>query len=288
MMRMIAVCLIVLAGTLPRAAMAQQADSQTLADIRQQLSVLYVEIQTLKRELSTTGSPQGVNTAGTTLERIDAIEAQLQRLTGRTEQLDNRVQRIVDDGTNRISDLEFRLIELEGGDVSQLGEATTLGGDILPPATTDTTDPTGATPTETSQDTELAVGESADYERAKAALDGGEYASAANQFSAFLDTYPGSPLAPQAHLGRGQALEGQGPQTQETKAAVARAYLESYSINLSSPVADQALYHLGRALGALGKTSEACVTLGEVAVRHPNSAMVPLAQSEMHNLACSG
>ena len=35
---------------------AAQSD-QTLADIRQELSVLYVEIQKLKRELSTTGTP---------------------------------------------------------------------------------------------------------------------------------------------------------------------------------------------------------------------------------------
>lgn len=277
-MRLIAVCLFVLAGTMPRAALAQS--SETLADIRQQLSVLYVEIQTLKRELSTTGSPQGVVTAGTTLERIDAIEAQLQRLTGRTEQLSNRVERVVEDGTNRVSDLEFRLVELEGGDVSQLGETTTLGGDTLPPATDVTT------PVETPDNTELAVGESADYERAKAALDGGDYVSAGNQFSAFLEAYPGSPLAPQAHLGRGMALEGQDPQTQDAKAAVARAYLESYSINLNSPVADQALFHLGKALGALGKFNEACVTLGEVAVRHPGSEMVLQAQSEMQNMGC--
>ena len=280
-MRLIAVCLIALAGVLPRAAMAQQ--SETLADIRQQLSVLYVEIQTLKRELSTTGSPEGLNTAGTTLERIDAIEAQLQRLTGRTEQLDNRVQSIVEDGTNRISDLEFRLVELEGGDVSNLGETTTLGGDVVPPVTG------GGTSTDTPPtNTELAVGESADYERAKAALDSGDYISAGTQFSAFLDTYPGSPLAPQAHLGRGMALEGQDPQAQEAKAAIARDYLEAYSINLSSPVADQALFHLGRALGALGKINEACVTLGEVQVRHPESEMVLQAQSEMRNLGCDG
>ncbi|SHJ33195.1 TolA-binding protein [Shimia gijangensis] len=279
-MRLIAVCLIVLAGGLPRAAVAQ--NSETLADIRQQLTVLYVEIQSLKRELSTTQTPLGVTTAGSTLERIDAIEAELQRLTGRTEQLSNRVEHVVEDGTNRVSDLEFRLVELEGGDVSQLGETTTLGGDVVVPATLGG----GETQTAAPETSELAVGESADYQRAKSALDGGDYVSAANQFSAFLDTYPGSPLAPEAHLGRGMSLEGQEPQTQEAKAAVARAYLESYSINLRSPVADQSLFHLGKALGALGKTNEACVTLGEVQVRHPGSDMVLQAQSEMRNLGC--
>ena len=69
-------------------------------------------------------------------------------------------------------------------------------------------------------------------------------------------------------------------------AAMARAFLESYSTDLNSPVADQALFHLGKSLGALGKTSEACVTLGEVSVRHPMSEMVSRAQIEMQNLGC--
>lgn len=280
-MRLIVViCLCVLGVTLPRGAMAQS--DETLADIRQQLSMLYVEIQTLKRELSTTSMPQGATTGSTTLERINSIEAELIRLTGRTEQLDNRIQRIVADGTNRIGDLEFRLVELEGGDLSALGETTTLGGDIAPVTDSD------STPDTTTEATELAVGESADYERARSALDAGEFTSAATQFSAFLETYPGSPLEPQAHLGYGLALEGQTPQTQDAKAAIARAFLDSYSSDMRSPVADQALFHLGKALGGLGKTNEACVTLGEVSVRHPGSAMVAQAQAEMGQLGCGG
>ena len=37
---------------------------------------------------------------------------------------------IVSDGTNRVRDLEYRLVELEGGDVSKIDFATTLGGDL--------------------------------------------------------------------------------------------------------------------------------------------------------------
>ena len=42
----------------------------------------------------------------------------MQRLTSKSEELENRINRIVSDGTTRIGDLEFRLVELEGGDVS--------------------------------------------------------------------------------------------------------------------------------------------------------------------------
>lgn len=276
-MRPIAICLLTVTLMLPGVALAQ--NTETLADIRQQLSVLYVEMQKLKRELSTTGSPEGVNVGGTTLDRLNAIEDELVRLTGRTEQLENRVERVVQDGTNRIGDLEFRLVELEGGDLSTLGETTTLGGDVTVPSLSDGTLTEASTPSET----ELAVGENADYRRARAALDGGEFSSAETQFVAFLETYPGSPLAPQAHLGLGLSMEGGGS---GDLAAIARAYLESYSSDMNGPVADQALFHLGKSLGKLGKTTEACVTLGEVHARHPGSDMVMQAQSEMRNLGC--
>lgn len=276
-MRLIAICLVAMVGFGPRVALAQ--DSETLADIRQQLSVLYVELQSLKRELSTTGSPEGVNTSGTTLQRIDAIETELQRLTGRTERLEQRIDRVVQDGTNRVGDLEFRLVELEGGDVSNLGETTTLGGDVataVTPAVPSLADGAGDV------GSELAVGERADFDRALAALEAGDSQSAADQFDAFLETYPGSPLEAEAHLRRGQAFEALNRMT-----VAARSYLDSYSLYPQSAVADQALYNLGRALGALDKVSEACVTLGEVETRHPGSAMIGPAQAEMQALGCN-
>ncbi|MBC7156703.1 MAG: tol-pal system protein, partial [Rhodobacteraceae bacterium] len=112
---------------LPMAA-AGQDRAQTLADIRQELSALHVEVQRLKGELNTTGLPAAAGVGGDTLARVDAIEQALARLTARTEELQFRIERIVEDGTNRIADLEFRLVELEGGDVSRLRETTTLGG----------------------------------------------------------------------------------------------------------------------------------------------------------------
>ena len=39
-------------------------DAETLADIRQELTVLYVELQKLKRELSTTGGVDNSNLGG--------------------------------------------------------------------------------------------------------------------------------------------------------------------------------------------------------------------------------
>ena len=106
-----ALILALFVGLCPPIAMAQDR-TQSLADIRQELSVLFVEMQRLRGELNTTGGAMGAGGGGTVLARIDAIEAELRRLNDQTEQLQHRVERVVADGTNRIGDLEFRLCEL--------------------------------------------------------------------------------------------------------------------------------------------------------------------------------
>ncbi len=248
------------------------AQDQTLADIRQELSMLYVQVQRLKRELSTTGTPGAVPQGGSTLERVDAIERELQNLTGKAEKLEYRINRVVKDGTNRIGDLEFRLVELEGGDVSKLGETTTLGGIEPGPA------PAPQPETET---IELAVGEKADFERASEALAQGDFRTAADLFAAFGETYPGGPMTARAHLKRGEAHAGLGNKTD-----AARAYLEAFSTDPNGADAPEALFRLGQGLGYLGQTSEACVTLAEVGLRFPGGAAMTQAQQEMTKLGC--
>jgi tol-pal system protein YbgF len=256
---------------------AQAQDAQTLADVRQELSVLFVEVQKLKRELSTTGGAS-VNTAGVSvLERVDAMDSELQRLTSKTEELENRINQIVADGTNRIGDLEFRLVELEGGDVSALGETTTLGGNSQSAVAAPITGP--ATPTDQAS---LAVGEASDFKRAQEVLAAGDFRTAADLFAAFNQTYPGGPLAAEAELHRGESLIALG----DTREA-ARAFLASFSTQPEGPIAPKALLELGSALGDLGQTQEACVTLGEIAVRFPDSDMVPQAGQRRQNIGCS-
>ncbi|WP_170572901.1 tol-pal system protein YbgF [Ruegeria atlantica] len=268
----------VLAAVISTAGMAQAQDQQTLADIRQELTVLHVEIQRLKREFSTTGSPAPNLSGSSILERVDAIEAELQRLTRQTEQLNQRVQNVVTDGTNRIGDLEFRLVELEGGDLSTLGETSTLGGN------TEITAAAPATPTtpNVSEQGELAIGERADFDTAAQALAEGNFQVAVDQFAQFDLSYPGSPLAPEAHLKRGQALEGLG----DTREA-ARAFLASFTGDSEGAFAPEALFELGAALGRLGQTDQACITLSEVGVRFPSSTVVSAATQEMASLGCS-
>ncbi len=253
--------------------LARAQDDETLADMRQELQVLFVEVQRLKRELSTTGAP-GTNLSGTgALERIDAMEAELRRLTALSEELENRINRVVSDGTNRIGDLRFRICELEEGcDIADLGETPPLGGVETPQA---------AQPAPVTEGAELAVGEQQDFDRAKAAFDAGEFARAAELFAAFTETYTGGPLTGEAHFLRGEALS----ETGDDKAA-ARAYLDAFSGQPQGERAPQALLQLGRKLGALGQTADACATLGEVPARFPDSAAADEAEAARADLDC--
>lgn len=252
-----------------------QADPQTLADIRSQIAALSQEIGGLRAELSASGQLSTGVAGNTPLERLNAIEAELQRLTSKTEELEFRINRITTDGTNRLGDLEFRICELEEGcDVSLLGQTPSLGG-----VDNATVVPVPAEPPVEGPD--LAVNEQQDFERAEGALATSDFRGAADLFAAFVTAYPGSPLTARAQLGRGSALDSLGDVSN-----AARAYLDSFSADPDGPIAADALLGLGRNLAKLGQVPDACVTLGEVATRFPSSPLVADAQSERQRLGC--
>lgn len=273
--------------TLLPAPLAAQADrDQTLADIRQELSVLYFEIQRLRIELSTTGGPTLPAGGPTPISRLDAIEAELRRMTSATEALQLRIDAIVSDGTNRIGDLEFRLCELESDcDIATLGETPQLGG--VAPATAAAGAGIGLgqssplAPITTTDGPQLAVAEQSDFDSALAAYTAGDWPNAAQAFAAFVETYPGGPLSSEAHFLRGEAESQQG---QWNRAA--RAYLDSFSGAPDGPRAPAALVKLGESLGQLGQTEEACLTLSEVATRFP-AAVTEISQADAARAALS-
>ena len=250
------------------------AQNETLADIRQELTALFVDVQRLTRELSTTGGLNTGTVGNTPLERLNAIEAELQRLTSKTEELEFRINSITEDANNRIGDLNFRLCELEPAcDIGQLDD-TPLGGLAIAGAPSTAPLPQTGGPA-------LAIGEQGDFDRAREAVAAGDYQTAADQRANFVSTYPGSPLTAQVQFLRGEALEGLGRTTD-----AARAFLEAFSGNPAGPVAPDALFKLGASLGRIGQIQDACLTLAEVDVRFPGSPTVAVAQAEMRALGC--
>lgn len=256
-----------------------QDRARTLADIRQELSVLLVELRRLRGELNTTGGAMGSGGGGTVLSRVDAIESELRRLTALTEDLQIRIDRVVSDGTNRIGDLEFRLCELEADcDIADLGETPSLGGVEVQQGAA----PRAPAAPEGGGGANLAVAEQSDFDRARSAYESGDYEQAARLLEAFTETYPGGPLSAEAHFLRGQSEAQQG---QWSRAA--RAYLDSFTADTEGSRAPAALLALGTSLGEIGQTDEACMTLGEVAVRYPGDPAVAEAEAARARLGCS-
>jgi len=264
---------------LPFAAVAQDR-TQTLADIRAELAGLAAEFNALKAELISSGAAASGIGGGDALQRMDTIEAELSRLTARTEAVELQLNRVVADGTNRIGDIEYRLCEVtDGCDVTTLGATSVLGGGaasggaVVAPVVTD------APPVVAGA--ELAVSEQADFDRAREVLASGDFRGAEQLFATFAQSYPGGPLTQEALFLRGEALTSLG----ETSNA-ARAYLDAFSAAPEGPIAADALLKLGQGLGTLGQVQEGCVTLGEVGARYPGSAAASQALVSMQGLGC--
>jgi TolA-binding protein len=192
------------------AAAPGNAAEESVADIREELTLLDRQIQEIREALVATGPASGLpQSPATALQRLDQLEAMLRRLTDRVAVLTNELGRVVDDASNRVGDIEFRLTELEGGDVSLLGSGEPLGGGltaaappaVAPPAESGLGTGEGSTagigsglgsgidspfvvpappvpvapPAEAPQ---FAVGEQAQFDAARAAVEAGEYATA--------------------------------------------------------------------------------------------------------------
>ncbi|MBC7737741.1 MAG: tol-pal system protein YbgF [Candidatus Saccharibacteria bacterium] len=270
-----------------------QDRAQSLADVKAELAQLASEFNTLKQELISTGAASNGSAGADPLARMDAMEAELSRLTAKTEAVQLKLSAVVSDGTNRIGDLEFRLCELtEGCDPSALPETPVLGAaaDTAPVADAGTASDAGTAPADTGAATgtpdagtgpEMAVNEQADFDRAQAVLASGDFRTAADLFATYEATYPGGALAQKAGVRRGDALN----QTGET-AKAARAYLDAFSGAPDGRDAAEALTKLGQSLGKLGQTPEACVTLAEVGKRFPGTPDDSNARTAMQGLGC--
>ena len=273
-----------LAVALLAAAPAAAQDDRTLADIRQQLSVLRVEMQGLTRELSTTGAP-ALGIEGTSFpDRVQSLEAELQDLSNRAERLAFRVEQVARDGGDRIETLRFQLCELTADcELSSLPPPTPLGGEAgaAPAASAAPAAPDAPAAPNAPAAPQLAVGERAQIDAARAALDAGRAAEAAETARAFLDAYPTGPLSGEARLLRGRALAASGD-----PGGAARVFLDAFSGAPDAPEAPAALLGLGRALGALGQREEACLALDEVGARYGGTPEAGEAAAEQGTLGC--
>lgn len=280
----LAAALLACAVALPAAGQTvagQTVAGQTVADIRAELRVLDGQIQQLRDELVQRGAAGGLPTdPATALTRLDQLEAELRRLTDRVEVLTNDIGRIVEDASNRVGDIEFRLTELEGGEpVPAPAETPLLGGGLTRPMPRPPE--FGAAPGAGPAPAELTVTEQSDFDAAVEAAEAGDHARAAELFQSFLATYPGGPLSSEAQFRRGEALAAQADWQ-----GAARSYLDAFSGAPQGPQAPRALYRLAVALSELGQIEESCLTLTEVDTRYPGSEVAGDVAAMRTSLRC--
>lgn len=263
-MRRLACGIVAFVLTMAPPAMAQD---DTLAQLRAEIGALSGLVAGLAGQLSSGVAVPQVPLDGSALDQIDRLRSELAALTGRTEALEFQIRRVVDDASNRIGDMEFRLTELEGGDTSALPATRPLGGGV-------TIGDSGAMP-------ELAAGERASFDAGVAMLDSGDIAGGMAALDMFLQTYPGSPLSADAsqRLARAQSASG-------AEGDAARTWLNLYLAGPDSDVAPLALLELGESLGRLDQVAEACVMFDELLTRFPASAQVDGALAAKARLSC--
>jgi tol-pal system protein YbgF len=252
--------------------------AESVADVKAQLTVLNGQIGQLREELVRRGAANGLPAdPASALARLDQLEAELKRLTDRVDVLTNDIGRIVEDASNRVGDIEFRLTELEGGEpMAAPVPAPQLGGGLTGPK------PRPAAPeVAPAEAVNMAGAEQSDFDAAVAAADSGDNARAAALFATFLESYPGGPLTTTAQYRRGEALAATGDWR-----GAARSYLDAFSGAPQDPQAPQALLKLGTSLGKLGQAREACLTLAEVESRYPGSEAAGRVAAEKQSLGC--
>ncbi|MGB0499313.1 MAG: tetratricopeptide repeat protein [Rubricella sp.] len=247
----------------------------TLEDIRLELSAIGAELDALRALQRASGQGTGVEPLGPEiLARINALEDQLRAVTNRLEQLSFDVNRIAEDGGRRLSDLDFRVTLMEGGDTAFVPPAAPLGGG----------GPSGGSGTTPGAGVQTAISEQAEFDAAFSAYEEGRYAEAITGFEAFIATYAGGPLVPEARFWLAESQSASGAHQ-----AAATNYLSVFSGNPSGEQAPDALVGLGVSLALLGQVSEGCLTFDEALARfaaREGQAFIEEVMAEKSRYAC--
>lgn len=305
----------------PALAQTGWAGASSPEDLRYRLDILAAELADIRARLGgAAGAPVlGQAPAGVLSNSgVVELEGELRRLTAAVEEMQYQVRRIGEEAARRFSDIEFRLTELEGGDISTLQPVPPLGGTAAPApaAQTPSLAPTplpGASSAGVQRPAQgivsgpsgqgsfggievppsgqaggqgavsVSVAEQGDLERAVQDVRQGRFDQAEERLRRFLDEYPASPLTANAWywLGESQFVRG-------NHGEAARSFLNGYNTDRAGPRAPHNLYRLGVTLGRLGQASEACLTLREVRTQFPDApdGIVEQADAEADALAC--
>lgn len=250
-------------------------------------------------ETASTASPS-VSLPSTTavtdiLVRMDALEAQLQRLTARSEEQ-----------ANALAQMDARLLALETVTNAPIVPAVTAGAspDVLPavsaaarqlpqPASTPAPAPApaAAAPIAAPSATRLAAVQAIAKPQTEDAGDdeysygfrlwnAGFFPEARQQLTKFVEQYPNHP-----RISFGRNLLGRSFLDDNLPEDAARWFLRNYQANKNGDRAADSLLYLGESMIAMKDTKRACIALAEFAETYPLVASGRLADAYQANRA---
>jgi len=212
-----------------------------------------------------TGKPVVVQPAETDAQiaalndRVTDLEQTLTKLNGQNETVTfelGKANRAAADQKARAEALEQRLAAVE----KTLADLQAAAANGQPGAATTSAD--GETPPPPPPPADPAVA----FKQARQLLLDGDYASAEQAFSSYVNNYPDNAKAPEARYWLGETLF-----VREAYTDAAAAYIGAVRGWPQTSWAPDATLKLARSMVALKKTAEACRTLDELSKRYPKA-----------------
>ena len=287
-------------------ALGQDRNTQVLIDrverLERALNDLSRQVYRGEPASAAPGAPAAVSPADSAAyaqldARLVQNEEQIRRLTGQLEELGFRLRQMTDRLDKLVTDVDFRLKEVEQGR-SGAGAASAEPTAVAPPQSPPAAVPPGLVvgpqPVEPQPSAAPAPGPAAavrlpdgsvkeQYDYAYGLLRKASFPEAEQAFREFLKRNPDVELAANAHYWLGETHY---VRSQFDEAAL--AFVEGYKKFPQGSKAPDTLYKLGLTLQQLNQKQEACATFAELLRRFPNAdaRLKERAEAERKELAC--
>lgn len=289
---------------------ASAQDVRVLQDRLQRLESELVQLQRQVYRGAAAGPPSGSvapapvtsgagdsSAYGMLLTRVDQLEEQLRGMTGRLEQSENRNQQLQRRLDKLVEDVDFRFAQLEKrgaadpaatgtpaplapvplapGQSGQLSPPPANAGPGAPPTTLGTIPATAVDPNRVAAVTppagagagKLPPGTPQErYNHAVKLLQQGDYAEAETAFTEFTAAHPNDPLSANAQYWVGETWFARNQFDRSAK-----AFLAGYQKYPKSPKAPDNLLKLSMSLTNLNQKQEACAVLKQLSTEFPNA-----------------
>lgn len=263
---------------------AQGVDRYQFLQVEERVEALEGEIARLR----------GAVSSGAEFRRLDGLEAEIARLTDQVERLGYAVRQQEEASKKKLEDLEYRIIELEGGDPSILfqdGEGSEQGA-LSPsetpappqsPSQSGSATPSGGTLGVLTTTARVGGEEKAALDAGVAAVNEGRPEEGARLLERFIRDYPDSAVAGDAYYWLGESRSDMG-----ALQAAANSYLDAATLFPGSPRAAESFLRLGETLRSLGRTDVACSTFRELSQRFPGRTdLIAEAERQARQTGCA-